>query len=149
MRLKTHSRNDTPFLDDNGIISTYWNAKRLNGRRFQLIRMRERREAEIDKYRQFIAELESHIESINDELKDAESMLRERLKENPQNANYVILIRTKTGYTKAKFKYLGKWRWVHLGVTKNIVQSDDELKKQAVRQFNENFSKSKKTGVIS
>lgn len=105
--------------------------------------MKKRRESEIDNYRQLIEEMESHIDSINNELKDTENTLNERLKENPQNTESVILIRTKTGYTKAKFKYMGRWRWVHLGVTKDIVKSDDDLKKQAIRQFKTNFVKMK------
>ena len=121
------------------MISEYWTEKRLVSRKFQLIRMKDRRESEIDNYRQLIEELKSHIESITHELKDTENTLNERLKENPQNTDSVILLRTKTGYTKAKFKYMGRWRWVHLGVTKDIVKSDDDLKKQAILQFKTNF----------
>jgi len=140
MVLKPHKVSNTPYTEvqrGQRQIPEWWTEKRLISRKFQLIRMKKRRNDEIKNLYKLINEYESHIRSIESELKDTEKTLRERMKENPQNVDDVYLIRTKTGYTKGKIQYMGRWRWVHLGVTKELEKmkgmSDEKLKRDVIR----------------
>lgn len=138
MVLKQHKFSDTPYTEvqrGQRQIPEWWTEKRLISRKFQLVRMKKRRNDEIKNLYKLINEYESHIQSIDSEQKEVEKTLRERMKENPQNVDDVFLIRTKTGYTKGKIKYMGRWRWVHLCPTKDedtVFDGDEEKMKRRV-----------------
>jgi hypothetical protein len=148
MTLKAHSRNETPYeviIGGQKQISDYWTVSRLTGRKLTLLRMKKRRKAKIDTYKRLIEDLESHNESIDNEVKDLDVVLKTRMRENPEDPNNFILVRATDGYLKAKIKRAGKYRWVHLGrVDAFEGRSDDDLKKDAVTQFKANLLNKKK-----
>lgn len=150
MVLQPHKVSTTPYTEvqrGQRQIPEWWTEKRLISRKFQLIRMKKRRNDEIKNLYKLINEYESHIQSIDSELKDTEKTLRERMKENPQNVDEVYLVRTKTGYTKGKIKYMGRWRWVHLCPTKDektvFGGDEDRMKRRVVHYLIDQMFKKK------
>jgi prefoldin subunit 5 len=142
MTLRPHKSSNVQYTEIVGgqrQIPEFWTESKLVGRKFRLIGMKDKRKEEVRKYQSLIREMESQVDSIERELKDCENTLRERMKENPENIDNVLLIRTKTGYTKGKIRYMGRWRWVHLGVTSEIEDelgySDEKLKKMVVNNL--------------
>ena len=150
MTLNPHKYSTVQYTEIKGgkrQIPGFWTESRLVGRKFRLIEMKDKRNEKIRKYLSLIREMESQIDSIELELKDCEKTLLERMKENPENIDNVLLIRTKTGYTKGKIQYMGRWRWVHLGVTKEIEDelgySDEKLKKMVVNNLRKHITNKK------